>query len=125
MPDSTDIETMDRPTLHAALADYFGVSRDDIEQAFTYRHTEALRSTLQTIWQGRTQERAYMITGAGVTGLAAVTLASPVLCLVFGGAATWGGRALLQRSRLQLEDATRACIQARKERAECVAMGSS
>ncbi len=121
MSHKNKIETMDRPAVHAAVADYFRTPVADVDQAFTYKHTDALRSTLQTVWQGRHAERGYMLAGAGVTAAAALTLGAPLVCLAFGAAATWGGRALMQRSRHQLEDSMVACIQARKARAASAA----
>ncbi len=118
MSHKNKIETMDRQAVHAAVADYFGTPLADVDQAFTYKHTDALRSTLQTVWQGRAVERGYMLAGAGVTAAAALSLGAPLMCLAFGAAATWGGRAFMQRSRQQLEDSMVACIQARKARAQ-------
>ncbi|QQG36248.1 MAG: hypothetical protein HYS17_00190 [Micavibrio aeruginosavorus] len=118
LKEQTDLATMSRPAVHAAIAEHFGTSCADVDQAFTYRHVEALRSTLQTVRQGQSAERVYLLAGTGITGLATITLGEPLLCLVFGAAATWAGRALLRRSREALENSMVDCIRVRKERAQ-------
>lgn len=107
-----DVSNLGRTEIYDALADHFNIAAEDIAQSFAPRHTEVLRSVLATAVAARETEKTFLMTGAGVTGLAVLCLANPLLSLSCGAAATFGLYAAQRLSRAKLEKEFVHCVQA-------------
>lgn len=99
------VNTMNRAEVHAAVADHFGVATEEVARAFSNGQTEHLRSLLSVGVSGRIMEKQTLLTGAGITVIAAAILEPAMLGAVFGTVATLGLYGALKLSHRKMGQA--------------------